>query len=283
MCGQARFVKVPLAMSALLRFGGVILGCTMLVSCTRGVTDLDNPVAPTPTPTLSKLTITPVDGGTMMIGGSATIVSSGTPPGNAVALGAFAEFSNGSARYVEATWTSSNPGVVSVANGTLTAVGRGSALVTATFQGQSDDAPFEVIGGITGSWAGTYVVEQCSGSSGSINEVMCTPPNTGRPAGFAHVGARLPVTMELTESGDDVTGVISIGGVRGTLAGKNRGAGYFYLTGMIETSGGVLNISHWDTRVQRDEMQGFINYQVRINSLPGTGNAGTRLVDVTRR
>lgn len=219
----------------------------------------------------------------MMIGGSATIVSSGGMPANGVVLGAFAEFNNAPGRYVEATWTSSNPAVVSVSNSTLTAMGRGTAIVTATFQGQSDDAPFEVVGGITGSWVGTYEVMQCAGSSGSMNEVMCTAPNTGRQAGFAHVGARLPITMELTEHGDDVTGVVSLGSVRGTLTGKNRGAGFFYLTGTIEHAAGVVNISHWDTQVQRDAMQGFINYQVRLSSLPGIGNAATRLVTMTRR
>lgn len=270
-------------MSARLRLAGVILGCTMLVSCTRGaVTGPDNPVAPTPTPTLSKLTITPVEGGTMMIGGSAAIVSSGGMPSNAVVLGAFAEFSNGPGRYVAATWTSSHPTVVSVDNTTLTAMGRGAAIVTATFEGRSDDAPFEVVGGIAGSWAGTYVVQQCTGSSGSMNEVMCAPPNSGRQAGFAHVGATLPITMELTENGDDVTGVVTLGTVRGTLTGKNRGTGFFYLTGMIEHAAGVVSISHWDTQVQRDVMEGFINYQVRLSSLPGTGSAATRLVNMTR-
>lgn len=258
----------------------------MLVSCTRGViTDEQaNPVAPTPVAaTLTTLTITPLGGGTMLIGGTATIVSSGPLPANAVGLGAFAEFSNGTGRYVEATWTSSNPSVLTVDNTTLTAIARGTATITATYQGQSDDEQFEVLGGIAGSWAGTYVVQQCAGSSGSMNEVMCTPPNSGRQAGFAHVGATLPITMELTEHGEDVTGVVSFGAVRGTLTGKNRGSGLFYLTGQIEGAAGVFNISHWDTRVQRDEMQGFINYQLRLNSLPGTGNVATRLVNVTRR
>lgn len=268
-------------MFVLLRFAGVILGGALLVSCTRGVVD-EIPVAPTPgPPTVRRLTITPINGGTMIIGGSAAIVSSGAP-GDSVVLGAYAEFSNGTGRYVEASWTSSNPSVIVVDNSTLTAVGRGTAIVTATFQGQSDDAPFEVMGGITGSWAGTYVVQQCSGSSGSMSEVMCTPPNTGRPAGLAYVGATLPITMELTENGTDVTGVVALGDVRGTLTGKSRSGGFFSLQGVIAIPGGAVTISHWDTLVQQDGMQGFINYEVRINSLPGTGGAGIRLVNVTR-
>ncbi len=271
-------------MPVLSRFAGAILGAAMLVSCTRGVVEeSSNPVAPTPAATVTKLTITPVGGGTMMIGGSATIVSSGALPANGLALGAFAEFSNGTGRYVEATWTSSNAGIVSVDNGTLTAMGVGTAIITATLQGRSDDEQFEVIGGITGRWAGTYIVEQCGGNSGSISEVLCTPPNTGRQAGIAHVGATLPISMELSVSGTDVTGVVSFGNIRGTLTGKDRGAGFFYLQGVIEGAAGTINITHWDARVQRDDMQGFINYQVRIATLPGFGGVATRLVNIARR
>ena len=165
-----------------LRFAGAILGGALLVSFTRGViTDEQaSPVAPTPAaPTVTRLTITPIGGGSMMIGGSAPVVSTGTSPNTGAGVGAFAEFSNGSGRYVAATWTSSNAGVVSVTNDAITAMGRGTAIVTASFGGESDDEQFEVFGGIAGTWAGTYIVEQCSGSSGSISEVLCTAPNTG--------------------------------------------------------------------------------------------------------
>lgn len=269
-------------MLVLLRFAGAILGGAMLVSCTRGVVD-ENPVAPTPTgPTLRRITITPISGGTLIVGASTDIITSGGLPTSGVVFGALAEFSDGSAHYVNATWTSSNPSVVSVANNTLTAMGLGTALVTATFQGHSDDAPFEVMGGITGSWAGTYVVEQCIASSGSLSEVMCLPPATGRQAGFAHVGATLPIAMELTENGTAVTGAVSFGGLRGTLTGTSRASAFFALTGTIAGAGVQLKILHWDTLVQRDVMQGFINYEVRISSLPGIGSVGIRLVNLTR-
>ena len=270
-------------MLVLLRFAGAILGVAMLVSCTRGVVD-EGPVSPTPTgPTLRRITITPTSGGTLIVGASTAIVTSGGLPTSGVVLGALAEFSDGSVHYVDATWTSSDPGVVSVANNTLTAMGRGTALVTATFQGRSDDAPFEVLGGITGSWAGTYVVEQCIANSGSLSEVMCLPPATGRQAGFAHVGATSPISMELTENGTTVTGAVSFGSLRGTLTGTSRGSGLFALTGTIAGAGVGLNILYWDTLVQGDAMQGFINYEVRISGLPGTGSVGIRLVNLTRR
>ena len=112
-------------------------------------------MAPTPSaPTVTKLTITPLGGGSMMVGASAPIVSTGTSPTTGAVVGAFAEYSDGSGRYVAATWTSSNAGVVSVTNEAITAMGRGTAIVTARFRGHSDDEQFEVMGGITGSWAG---------------------------------------------------------------------------------------------------------------------------------
>ena len=251
------------------------LAGAMLAGCTVGTVDAI-PVAPTPT--VRRLTITPVGGATIVFGASVLFVSSGMSPG----LGAFAEYSNGTGRYVEATWTSSKSSIVSVDNTALTARSRGTAIVTATFEGHSDDEQFEVIGGIAGNWAGTYVVQQCGGSTGSIIDVMCTAPGTGRQPGLAYVGATLPITMELTVSGDDVSGIVAFGNLRGTLTGKDRGAGSFYLQGTIE---GVvtLTITYWDTLVQRDELQGFLNYHVRVSGVSGTGEAVTRLVNVTRR
>jgi hypothetical protein len=271
-------------MPVLSRFAWAILSAAMLVSCTRGVIEGEsaNPVAPTPTaPTVVRLTITPVGGGHLTIGGSAPIVTTGTSP--VTGAGAFAEYSNGARGYVEATWTSSNPSVLSVTNEELTAVGLGTAVLTASFGGRTDDEEFQVFGGIPGSWAGTYVVEQCTGSSGSMAEVLCTPPNTGRPAGLTHVGANLPIAMELTVNGGDVTGVVSFGNFRATLTGTNRGSGFFSLQGVIENDNGSLNITHWDGRVERDQMEGYINYQLRIRGLPGSGGVGTRLTTVTRQ
>jgi hypothetical protein len=272
-------------MLILLRFAGAILGAAMLVSCTRGVVDEStNPVAPTPAAaTVVKLTITPVGGGELTIGGSAPIVTSGTSPTSVAGVGAFAEYNNGTGRYVAATWTSSNTSVVSVTGESLTATGPGTAVVTASFGGQTDDEQFQVFGGVSGSWAGTYLVEQCGGSSGSMAEVLCTAPNTGRPAGLAYRGANLAIAMDLTVNGGDVTGVVSFGNIRGTLTGKDRGAGFFYLQGVIENANGSLNITHWDARVERDQMQGFISYQLRIAGLPGIGSVGAKLADMTRR
>ncbi len=261
----------------MLRFAALTLACAMLVSCTRGTVDAI-PVAPTPT--VRRLTITPTIAVTMPFGSSLTIVSSGTSP--AAVLGAFAEYSDGSGRYVEATWTSNNTSVVTVDSTRLTAVGRGTAVVSATFQGHSDDEQFTVVGGIAGSWAGTYVVEACGGNTGSAIDAMCAAPAPGRQPGFAYVGATLPITMELTVNGANISGAVTFGSLRVPVTGQERAGGAFSLQGTIQGTV-ALNITHWDAQVQSDQMPGFIAYEVRFSGVSGIGSATGRFVNVTRR
>jgi hypothetical protein len=250
-------------------------------ACTRGVVDS----APTaPSPTITALTITPIGGGSLLVGSSAPITTTGNvTPANATALGAYAQFSSGSGRYVEASWTSSDAGIIAVEGTELVARGRGSVTLTATFEGRSDTETFSAEGGIGGRWAGTYLVEQCSGNSGSIHEVLCNPAGNARPVGLAAVGATLPFSLEISENGSDLAATVVIGQVRGTLTGRTRGAGYFYLQGLIADTGGTITIVHWDTRVVRDELEGFIGYQMKLPGLPGFGSVAAKLTGVTRR
>jgi len=264
------------------RFVTVVLACVAVAGCTRGVVSPDQiPTGPTGPTAVIDVTITPVGGGTITVGGSAPIVTSGGPPANGAALGAFARFNNGTGRYVEATWTSSDESVITVVGTTLVARGRGTATLTATFEGRSDTETFVAEGGIAGRWAGSYVVEQCSADSGSMSEVLCGAP--GRAPGVAAVGATLPFSMDISENGTDLTAAVSFGNIRGTLSGRNRGGGFFFLQGIVEGAGGAINIVHWDTRVVRDSMEGFIGYQVRISGLPGTGGVGAKLTTMTRQ
>jgi hypothetical protein len=253
----------------------------VFAGCTRGVVSPDQlPTAPT-TSAVTDVTITPVGGGTIAVGGSAPMVTNGGLPPNGVALGAFARFSNGSGRYVEAAWTSSDDSVIAVVGSTLVARGRGSVTLTATFEGRSDTEHFVAEGGLAGRWAGRYVIEQCSANSGSMAEVLCGAP--GRAPGAAAIGTTLPFALEISENETEISGVVSFGQIRGALKGKNRGGGFFYLEGVVEGGGGAINIIHWDTRVVRDSMDGFIGYEVRIGTLPGLGAVGGKLTDVTRQ
>ena len=267
----------------LFRFVTVALVVAVGAACTRGVVDAP-PTAPSALPpAVTTLTITPVGGGSIQVGGTAPIATSGVMPSNGTPLGAFAQFTTGPGRYVEATWTSSNNAIIAVDGAQLVARGRGSVTLTATYEGRSDTETFTAEGGIAGRWQGTYLVEQCSGSSGSMQEILCTPPGEGRPAGLAAVGNILPFALEISESGSDLTAQVSFGAMRGALTGTNRGGGRFFLQGLIEMNGGAINIVHWDTRVVGDSMDGFIGYQTRLPALPGIGGVAAKLVDVTRR
>lgn len=268
-------------MLARLRLCCLILGAAVLVSCSRGLIDEDaNPVAPTPA--LARLTITPIGGGTMTAGGQATITIAGGLPPSGAQLGAFAEYVNAPGRYVEATWTSSDEAVIGVEGTTLVARSRGSATLTATFEGHSDTEQFVVQGGVPGQWSGSYVIEQCFANSSAMEDVLCRAASTGR-AGIVAVGTTLPLSMDITGSGTELTGVVSFGNVRGTLTGVNRGQGFFYLIGAIQGTSAAINIAHWDTQVIRDAMEGFVGYELRLNGVTGTGGVMGKLVNMTRQ
>lgn len=254
-----------------------VLAGAVAVGCTVG--SIDGPL-PTPTPLparLMNLTITP-PGGAITLGGRVPITTSGTTPG----LGAFAQYSDGTGRYVDAAWTSSDPSIIAIEGGQLVARGRGEVTLTARFEDKTDTEIFRSEGGIAGRWRGTYVVEQCDGSSGSMQEVLCNPPGNARPVGLAAAGTTQPLVLEISEHDTDLTAIVTVGPVRGTLTGKNRGAGFFYLQGVIDTAEGTVNIVHWDTRVTRDSMEGFIGYQLRLPTLPGVGGVAAKLVTMTR-
>jgi hypothetical protein len=255
-----------------------VLACALVSGCTVGTTDGPLPT-PTPLPTrLTTLTITP-SGGVITVGGTVPITTSGTAAG----FGAFAQYSDGTGHYVEAAWTSSDNSILAVDGGQLIARGRGVATLTATFEGRTDTETFTAEGGIAGRWRGSYVVERCEGSSGSIGEVLCNPAGNGRPVGLAAAGTALPFALEISENGTDLVAIVSFGDVRGTLTGKNRGGGFFFLQGGFAANGSEINLIHWDTRVVRDGMEGFIGYQLRMPNLPGFGTVGAQLTGMTRQ
>jgi hypothetical protein len=258
----------------------VVLAGTLAGGCTRGVVD-SPPTAPSPV--ITALTITPIGGLSLQVGSSVPLATSGTLPPNAMALGAFAQYGNNSGHYVEATWTSSDDSIIVIDAGQLVARGRGSVTLTATYAGWSDAETFIAEGGVAGRWQGSYLVAECSGSSGSVQEVLCNPPGNRRPAGLAAVGTLIPFALDIAENGRDLTAVASFDVVRGTLTGQNRGGGYFFLQGPIAADGVAINVVRWETQVVRDSMEGYIAYEIRLPNLPGYGGVVAKLVDMNRQ
>jgi hypothetical protein len=264
----------------LLRWVMVVLAGGVASGCTRGVVD-SPPTAPSPA--LTALTITPIGGGSLLVGSSVPLATSGTLPPNAMALGAFAQYANDSGHYVEARWTSSDDSVIVVDAGRLVARGRGSVTLTATYEGLSDTETFIAEGGVAGRWQGSYVVQECSGNSGSVQEVLCNPPGNRRAPGLAAVGSMIPLSLDISENGGELTAAVSLGVLRGTLTGQNRGGGYFFLHGPIAAGGVAINVVRWETQVVRDTMEGFIAYEIRLPNLPGYGGVVAKLVDMNRQ
>jgi hypothetical protein len=262
------------------------IACAILVigGCSHGTTS-ELPTSPTPAaPAVSvrRLTITPAGGGTIIAGKSAEITSSGPFPTTGATLGAFAEYTDGSGKYVEANWTSSDPNVLIVSNGSLRALGRGTATLTASAEGHTASETFIVEPGIAGSWAGTYVVDQCAAGSASMHQLICdaTP---GRQAGILQPGAVAPISFQITQSGNDLSATAAFGEIRGTLTGIDRGQNFLTLKGDLTVSTTTLTLVYWDARVKTDAMEAFIGFEVRIAGVPSHANVTGRFVDVSRR
>lgn len=250
------------------------------IGCTPGV-NTPVPTAPSPRPT--RLTITPLGGGTMIVGNTAPLTTSGAPAANGGALGAFAEYDNGQGRYVEAAWTSSDEDVVAVVGSMLVARGTGTAMLTATFEGLSDAENFQVDGGFFGRWSGSFVVEQCGANNSSMEHVLCRPEGDGG-AGLAPVGATLAIALEIPETtGEDITGRVTLGQFSGALTGRNRGNGYFSLAGQAAAPGGSITFVDWNMRATGGVMEGVFGYHLTLDGVSGTGGVGARLSNVTRQ
>lgn len=264
----------------------VVIACATLVTagCSHGTTN-QLPTAPTtvtPTVTVRRLTITPVGGASIIAGKSAEITSSGPFPTTGATLGAFAEYTDGSGKYVEASWTSSDPNVLVVSNGSLRGIARGSATLTATAEGHTDSEIFTVEPGIGGSWAGNYVVDSCAAGSGSMDELICNAL-PGRRQGVLKVGSVAPINFQITQSGTDLSATAAFGEIRGTLSGTDRGQNFLTLKGDLTVSTTTLTVVYWDARVKTDAMEGLIGFEVRIAGIPSHANVIGHFVDVTRR
>jgi hypothetical protein len=238
-----------------------------------------SPTAPGPTTvTIGNLTIMPPGGGTLIVGNSAPITSSGTELG----IGAWAQYTDGSARFVEAQWTSSDTKVITIDGNSMRAVGRGTAVLTARAEGKTATETFRVEPDMAGTWSGTYIVEQCAAGSGSMGEIMCNV-DPSHQRGLLAVGTSAPITMVIRKSGVDLTADVAFGDWRGTLRGSDRGSNAMTLSGELTGNRARITIVLWDSRVKTDVMEGLIAFEVRIDTVPSNAAIVARFENVTRR
>ena len=212
----------------------------------------------------------------MLVGTTASIVSSGENLLDSNSIGAFAQFSDGTARFVEATWTSSDTSIIRIDGRQAFALSHGTANVTATYQGLTASFEFLVERGVPGRWSGSYVVRECDGTSVAVREAVCNPPGNLRPRGLAPVGLTAPFGAEISERGDDLAAAVTFGFVSGNLPGARYGRSAFELQGQIETGGWLLYTSVGGV-VNGDTFDGSILYQVILPNLPGYATVLGRL------
>jgi hypothetical protein len=250
--------------------------------CSHGTVS-ELPTTPTPNVIISTLTVTPVGGGSILEGLTVPITSSGGFPATGATLGAFAQYTDGSGKYVEAAWTSSNSQVIAIEGGALVAKGRGTATVTASFEGKTASETFTVQPGIAGTWSGTYTVEDCAAGGGSIHELICFPMDAGRTPGAFAAGVVAPVTLVISQTGNDLTATAQFGDLRGVLTGRDRGQNFLSLTGTLTAAASTMSVVLWDTRVRGDVMDGVIGFEMRIGGIASHAQVSARFDQVTRR
>ena len=250
----------------------------LLISCAHGVVD-ELPTAPGAI--IRSLTITPVGGGSLIAGQSAPITASGPLPESGAVLGAFAQYRDGSGKYVEAAWGTSDAQVLIVAGGSLVPMARGTAIITARAEGMTASETFTVEPNMAGGWTGRYVVDQCGAGSTAMYDAVCNPDPTRR--GILAAGTATAITLDIQKNGQELVATAQFGEQRGTLRGTDRGQNFLTLSGNLAANRTTLTIAHWDARVRTDVMEGFVGVEVRIDGLPGFAAVAAHFDTVTRR
>jgi hypothetical protein len=258
----------------------IVLLTLAISGCAHGVLD-ELPTAPDPATTIRTLTITPVGGGLLIAGEGAPITSSGPFSNTSPVLGAIAEFGDGAARYVAASWSSSDPGVLTFDGAVMRAVSPGEVIVTARAERMTATERFRVEPTVSGSWDGTLVVDQCGAGSGSLQELICS--NLPGRTGMLPPGTAVPVAFTIHKDGAVLTATAQFGDLRGLLTGTDLGANTLSLQGDLTRDRTTFSIVFWNGRVRTGVMEASIGFEVRIGGLPEHAAVTAHFDNVTRR
>lgn len=144
------------------------------------------------------------------------------------------------------------------------------------------------IANYAGRWAGNYIVEQCAGSSGSMDDLLCSAPRGNNPGGIFQRGASFSIALDLTQNGSGVGGSMTVGQMRGTVTGSVGSDQSLLLAGAAtgsDASVGLVvttTIAEWNTFLQGSVMEGNVAFNIRANVFPGDGVVRVRLSNVRR-
>lgn len=128
-----------------------------------------------------------------------------------------------------------------------------------------------------GTWRGGHIITACNGT-GSMQDLACTANRGAFP-----IGSNMEFSATLQQSGNSVTGTISLGGLVGSASGTVTN-GVLSLRGTASGGGGfTATITSWSTTVQGSTMAGNLTYDLTFTGLPGVAGIVAQLNSVTRQ
>lgn len=210
-----------------------------------------------------------------------TITNSGTGP---LAVSSISVSPSVNAQ-VALSWTSGQiaPGTAQTVTVNFTPNLAGTYAGTLTVNSDRTDGinsiPLNAVGLINapfaGGWQGTYTIDQCL-ASGSAEELVCS-----RNRGFYPVGTPLPIGMSLSQTGNLVSGLFTLGAATGPVQGVVNN-GVLSLQGTGQSGPTTVTITSWNTRVNGSVMEGNITYAITVIGATGPATVVTRLGRVTK-
>lgn len=129
----------------------------------------------------------------------------------------------------------------------------------------------------TGVWEGQYRIDRCDGT-GSMQDLLCSSQR-----GLYPPGTRLPIRLDLTQSGATVSGRIELGNLTGIVNGVVRSNGLLTLSGTARSGTFAAEITYWDTVAIGNTMEGYFTFNATVVNVPGVAVVVTTLQGVTRR
>lgn len=129
----------------------------------------------------------------------------------------------------------------------------------------------------TGTWRGAHTITACNGT-GSMQDLACTANRGAFP-----VGSNMEFSATLQQSGNSVTGTVSLGGLVGSVSGTVTN-GVLSLRGTATGGGGFTAvITSWSTTIQGSAMTGNLTYDLTFTGVPGVAGIVGQLTGVTRQ
>lgn len=200
----------------------------------------------------------------------ASITGTGALPSQALLSWAAGTIAPGASQAVVVTYRPTVPGAFA-----------GALIVTGDQTAGTNTLPYSATAlpatPFAGAWSGAYTVTDCQGG-GSAQELLCSPAVGGRPGGAFPVGTSLPISMNLTQQGNAVSGSVAVGALTGVVNGVVDEKGLLTLRGTASGGPFTATVVHWSTRVIGNVMDGAAAYAVSATGVPGVGGLVTSLV-----